>query len=122
MTLSYAITSYKCQGDTLEEVIIDFDHAPGEIKSVPSGSFYVALTRVKEGKNVYLRSFFKHFITFNRRVEEKIEVMRKFKQYNFKKVYVADSIYEDDSDQLKLGYFNISGFCKVTMLNIWTMT
>ena len=36
--------------------------------------------------------------------------MRKFKPYTFKKVYVADSIYEDDSDQLKLGYFNISGF------------
>ena len=25
LTLSYAITSYKCQGDTLEEVIIDFE-------------------------------------------------------------------------------------------------
>ena len=36
--------------------------------------------------------------------------MRKFKAYSFKKVYVADSIYEDDSDQFKIGYFNISGF------------
>ena len=51
LTLSYAITSYKCQGDTLNEVIIDFAHEKGEIKSVPCGSFYVALTRVKEGKN-----------------------------------------------------------------------
>ena len=36
--------------------------------------------------------------------------MRIFRPYEFKKIYVADSIYEDDSDQLKIGYFNISGF------------
>ena len=47
LTLAYAITAYKCQGDTLDEVIIDFAHEPGEIKSVPCGSFYVALKRVK---------------------------------------------------------------------------
>ena len=110
LTLSYAITSYKCQGDTLEEVIIDFDSEPGNMRNIPYGSFYVALTRVKEGKNVYLRSFSENFITNNKRVEEKIQAMRMFKSYEFKKVYVIDSIYEDDSDQLKIGYFNISGF------------
>ena len=55
LTLSYATTAYKCQGDTLDEVIIDFEHEPGEIRSVPCGSFYVALTRVKEGKIVFLK-------------------------------------------------------------------
>ena len=30
ITLAYAITAYKCQGDTLEEVIIDFSHDDGE--------------------------------------------------------------------------------------------
>ena len=30
LTLAYAITAYKCQGDTLEEVIIDFGAAEGE--------------------------------------------------------------------------------------------
>ena len=30
MTLAYAITAYKCQGDTLDEVIIDFSHEAGE--------------------------------------------------------------------------------------------
>ena len=53
LTLSYATTAYKCQGDTLDEVIIDFEHEPGEIRSVPCGSFYVALTRVKEGKKYF---------------------------------------------------------------------
>ena len=42
LTLSFAITSYKCQGDTLEEVIIDFEHDPQEIRNVPWGSFYAA--------------------------------------------------------------------------------
>ena len=55
LPLSYAIPSYKCQGATLEEVIIDFDSEPGDMRNIPYGSFYVALTRVKEGKNVYLR-------------------------------------------------------------------
>jgi hypothetical protein len=91
-------------------VIIDFETEPGDIRSVPCGSFYVALRRVKEGKHVFLTSFSESYITFNKRVEEKIEAMRKFKSYEFKKVYINDSIYEDDSDQLKLGYFNISGF------------
>jgi hypothetical protein len=107
--LSYAITAYKCQGDTLDEVIIDFAHEPGEIKSVPCGSFYVALTRVKEGKDVYLKSFSESYITFNKRVEQKIEAMRKHKPYNFKKIYISDQIFEDETDDLKLGYFNING-------------
>ena len=110
LTLAYAITAYKCQGDTLDEVIIDFAHKPGEIKSVPCGSFYVALTRVKEGKDVYLKSFNESYITVNKRVEEKIETMRKFKPYTFKKIYVSEQIFEDRTDELKLGYFNINGF------------
>ena len=30
LTLGYAVTAYKCQGDTLEKVIIDFAQEPGE--------------------------------------------------------------------------------------------
>ena len=90
-------------------MIIDFEHDPGDIRNVPCGSFYVALTRVKEGKHVFLRSFKENYITYNKRVEEKIESMRKFKPYSFKKVYINDTIYEDDSDQFKVGYLNISG-------------
>ena len=110
LTLAYAITAYKCQGETLEEVIIDFSHNPGERSIVQSGSFYVALTRVKEGKDVYLKSFCESFITFNERVEEKIEAMRKFKPYSFKKVYLSDCIFEDSDVEVKIGYFNIEGF------------
>ena len=112
LTLSYASTAHKCQGDTLEEVIIDFDHTPADIKSVPCGSFYVALTRVKDGNSVYLKSFEEKYITFNKRVEEKIKAMRIQKPYIFKKIYIFDQIFEDPTDDLKFGYLNINGLMK----------
>jgi ATP-dependent exoDNAse (exonuclease V) alpha subunit len=76
ITLSYAITAHKCQGDTLDEVVIDFSHEPGDRVNIPWGSFYVALTRVKEGKNVFLKTFDEKQITFNIKVENKIAAMR----------------------------------------------
>ena len=110
MTLGYAVTSYKCQGDTLDEVIVDFRHEAGESSLIQWGSFYVALTRVKEGKKVFLKCFEESYITYNKKVEEKIAEMRKFKSYKFKKIYLMDPIYEDSSKEFKLGYFNIRGF------------
>jgi hypothetical protein len=109
LTLAYAITAYKCQGDTLEEVIIDFGAAEGERTNIQWGSFYVALTQVKEGKHVFLASFEKSYITFNSKVEEKIDVMRKQRPYTFKKIYLHDQIFKS-LEEVKLGYFNIRGF------------
>ena len=76
--------------------------------NIQTGSFYVALTRVKEGKDVYLKSFEESYITYNARVEEKIESMRKFKPYIFKKIYISDPIFE--CEEMKIGYFNVEGF------------
>ena len=109
ITLAYAITSYKCQGDTLDEVIIDFSHEPGERSNIQWGSFYVALTRVKEGSKVFLKSFDESYITYNKKVEDKIQWMIKNNPYCFKRIYLCEQIYEDESDQLKIGYFNING-------------
>ena len=61
----------------MDDVIIDFSTHAGEKANIQFGFFYVALTRVKEGKNVYLKSFNKNYITFNKRVEDKIESMKK---------------------------------------------
>jgi hypothetical protein len=72
------------------------------------GSFYVALTRVREGKNVFLKSFEPCYVTFNKKVEEKIQAMRKFRPYKFKKKYLFDKIFMDN-DEIKLGYLNIRG-------------
>ena len=109
LTLAYAITSYKCQGETLEKVIIDFSHESGERAKIQWGSFYVAITRVKEGKNVYLKQFEETFITFNEKVENKIDAMRKFKAYQFKKIYISDRIFKETNPEIKLCYFNMRG-------------
>ena len=59
LSLAYAMTAHKCQGETLDEVIIDF--GPDLEKKIKNyicpGSFYVAVTRVREGKKLYLKSF-----------------------------------------------------------------
>ena len=58
LTLAYAITAHKSQGETLEEVIIDF--GPDIMKNIKNfncpGSFYVVLTRVRMSCKVFLRS------------------------------------------------------------------
>ena len=85
-------------------------HAPGEKANIQWGSFYVALTRVKEGKDVYLKTFEESHITFNSKTEEKIDAMRKFKGYKFRKIYLTDAIFKENYDEIKLGYFNMRGF------------
>ena len=52
LTLCYAITAHKSQGQTLEEVIIDFSAKNTRINH---GSFYTAISRVKYGENLYLK-------------------------------------------------------------------
>ena len=53
LSLAYALTAHKCQGDTLEEVIIDFGAEKNMKNYICPGSFYVALTRVREGCKVF---------------------------------------------------------------------
>ena len=114
--MAYAITSYKCQGDSLNEVIIDYAGSEREKRNIPKGSFYVGLTRVGEGRNVYLKSFDKSYITFNKKVENKIASMRKTKPYKFLKIYLHESIFKDDFE-VKLGYFNINGLMESNHAN-----
>ena len=112
LTLAYALTSYKCQGDTLQEVIVDFSDEAKEMKSVTTGSFYVAISRVKEGRHVYLKNFEEKYITTDKKVEEMMELMKEQRPYEFKKTYVSDQIFVDEDNEVKLGYLNINGFCQ----------
>ena len=59
LSLAYALTAHKCQGETLDEVVIDFGaDIEHKIKNyICPGPFYVALTRVREGCKVFLKSF-----------------------------------------------------------------
>ena len=105
------MTAHKCQGETLDRVIIDFGpDLKLKIKNyICPGSFYVALTRVREGNKVFLKSFDKSYIQVNKTIEEKIEAMKKFRSYQYKKVYVDDQIFINENNEVKAGYLNING-------------
>ena len=105
--LAYAITAHRSQGETLEEVIIDFQGGKEKKPFIVEGSFYVAITRAKTAEKVYLASFDKSYIMSSNLVVNKMRSMQKFKQYIFKKIYLSDKIFEDSTKELKVGYLNI---------------
>ena len=111
LSLAYAMTAHKCQGETLDEVIIDFgSNLEMKIRNyICPGSFYVALTRVREGKKVFLKSFEKSFIQVNKSIEEKVNAMKLFRSYQFKKIYLDETIFEVNNSEIKAGYLNING-------------
>ena len=111
LSLAYAITAHKCQGETLEEVIVDFGpDKENEIKNyICPGSFYVALTRVREGSKAFLRSFDKSYIQVNKKIEEKVDAMIKYRSYIFKKIYLDQKIFKINDSEIKIGYLNING-------------
>ena len=82
LTLCYAVTAHKSQGQTLDEILIDFS---GESR-INNGSFYTALSRIKYGKNLYLKDFKQEYIKANPIVEKKMESMKIFKPYQFKRI------------------------------------
>ena len=108
LTLAYAMTAHKCQGSTLNEVIVDF-RGTGEKGTgyIERGSFYVAITRVTEANKLYLRNFERNHILVDPRVEFEINTMRKVRRYQMKKVYCTETVFEN-GDDLKVGYLNIN--------------
>ena len=111
LSLAYALTAHKCQGETLDEVIIDFGaDVERKIKNyICAGSFYVALTRVREGSKLFLKSFDRSYIQVNKAIEEKVNAMRKFQPYLFKKVYLDEKVFNSNDSEVKVGYLNING-------------
>ena len=74
-----------------------------------AGSSYVALTRIRGGENVYLKSFDKYYIKVNTKIEEIINAMIKYRHYEFKKIYLDQKLFGVDESGFKVGYFNING-------------
>jgi ATP-dependent exoDNAse (exonuclease V) alpha subunit len=108
--LAYAVTAHKSQGDTLQEILIDFtgDEKTKTKPYICKGSFYTAITRATTGEDVYLQDFDPSYIQVNKKTEEVIEAMRKFRRYPFYKVYIEDKVFVDDNLELKIGYLNIN--------------
>ena len=106
LTPCYAITAHKSQGQTLDEIVIDFSSKSSRVNC---GSFYTALSRVKTGANLYLKDFKSVYIKANPNVEKKMKAMKMYAPYTFKKVYNRNKVFEDEDKEIKLGYINING-------------
>jgi hypothetical protein len=107
LTLAYAMTAHKCQGRTLDEVIVDFRPNEKGYAFIDKGSFYVAITRVREAAKLHLRSFKRSHIVVNPRVEYEINTMKRVRAYQMKKVHLKERIF-DGGEELKVGYFNMN--------------
>ena len=109
MILAYAVTAHKSQGDSLEEVTIDFTpDKSGKKPYIIAGSFYVAITRATKAENVYLKDFDTSYIKVEPTISEKIEAMRITRPYQFLKIYNDDCIFEE-AGEMKIGFINING-------------
>ena len=84
-------------------MIIDFSSKHSRISA---GSFYTALSRVKNGESVYLKSFEPHFIKANPAVESKLRAMETFSPYITKKIYLEEEIFLKGTNEIKIGYIN----------------
>ena len=110
VVLAYAVTTHKSQGDSMVEVIVDFES--GENKRRPfiiPGLFYVAITRATKAENVYLKNFKRSYIRVDPNVPKKLDDMCITKPYTFYKVYNEDDVFEHKGKEIKIGYLNING-------------
>ena len=101
----YNLTIFQSQGQTLDEVIIDFSSKRTRISN---GAFYTALSRVRNGKSVFLKDFKHEYVKAEKNVEEKLTTMEIFTPYTFKRVYCDQDIFDGESvpKEIKLGYIN----------------
>ena len=114
MVLSFGLTSHKCQGMTISKVLVDFTDVEGKPVSVPAGSFYVAIMRVRTGKDLYLTHFSPAFIKSHKSVEEEMARMMKCCKYEFHMKYLHENIFigcsGENVEDTKISYLNINGF------------
>ena len=112
MVLSFGLTSHKCQGMTISKVLVDFTNVEGKPMSVPPGSFYVAITRVRTGMDLYLTHFSLAFIKSHKSVEEEMARMMKRCKYKFHKKYLHENIFigcsGENVEDTKISYLNVN--------------
>jgi hypothetical protein len=112
LQLAYAMTVHKSQGQTLDQVIIDFSPEEGKKRPyISPGLFYVAITRVGSGDRLFLRSYDPSYIMSNTKIEGQIQAMKLQSPYQFFKVNLDEQIFKNNNDT-KIGYLNINGLSK----------
>ena len=63
---------------------------------------------MRESCKVFLKSFDKTYIIVNKKIEEKVNAMIKYRSYEFKKSYLDQKIFCVDESEIKVGYLNIN--------------
>ena len=76
---------------------------------IVEGSFYVAITHVRRGTKLFLKSFERSYIKTNKEIKEKVIAMRKFKPYLQKKIYLDEEVFNEPANEVKIGCLNING-------------
>jgi len=109
LVLAYAITAHKSQGQTLDDVIIDFSDKNKRKTPTSAGIFYVAATRVKKLSNLYLRSFDHSMIMCSKVVMSELERLRNHAVYTFYKQPLSVQMLARADDEIKVVYLNING-------------
>ena len=104
--ISLIVNYLQSQGQTLDEVIIDFSSKYKPM--IAEGSFYTALSRVRNGNSVYLKDFKIEYIKANPHVENELHSMETCRPYVFKKFYNDQDIFESalHPKEIKVGYIN----------------
>ena len=66
------------------------------------------MSRVRRGEDLYLRDFKPEYISANWTVEMKMNAMKISCPYNFQKVYLDSKIFNQQDNEIKIGYININ--------------
>ena len=103
MVLCFCMTSYKSQGQTLDNCILDFKDA-----ICKHGHFYVGITRVRSAEGVFVRNFSPSQVQCRDDVKKELTILQRNRQYQFSKTYLKTKVWENESE-LKIGYLNING-------------
>ncbi len=85
---AYAVTTHKSQGSTLSRARLDFSSDENQTAYIRPGSFYTAMTRVKNSNALFLKDFDRTYIVTDPRVPKNLEEMRRSRPYIYKKIYI----------------------------------
>ena len=74
LTLAWAVTIHKCQGLTMDEIVVDMTLKKGQYTS---GQAYVAFSRVKELKKLHIINYTREQIRVSKNVAAEMDRLRR---------------------------------------------
>ena len=98
LTLAWAVTIHKCQGLTLDKIVVSMKGS----KKFGNGQAYVAFSRVRSLEDLYITDFDKNGIRFDKKIASEISDMVLLEP--------EANLEMPTSPQLMIGHLNISYF------------